>query len=258
MDSTLWYKEILSIKIPNLLHKDMTKILLLFYITKENAFNKEVKISDFNEFVYRFYIDNEELAKCHPSIVVNSLQHYGTKDLLPFTKQALEEWKNDFKDGCLINNESSFKIMISDFNINVMNYTKNIAEMLYVKATNKKYDYNEAIESFNDYNLELINNSRLKNRVFEDMQYCVCCDDIYDLRIINLSNDIKHINNKFNYVTVCPSHYNLFLEKYFSFDSMGFIKIYKESKLLNYKMHLSNQLLNSERRKILNLSDDLK
>lgn len=227
MNSSLWYREIMSLKIPNLLHKDLSKILLLFYLIKVNGFNKKNYILDFNEYVYRFYIDNFELAKLHPSVIVNNISHYGTKDLFPFTKQAIEDWKNEFKNGCLQYDNVYFWVDLDDLNEDVINNTKNIANMLYMKATNKQFNYNEDMEKIFTYDLDMINNSLLKNRVLEDMQYCVCCDEIKDLKIINISNNIAYINNKYNYVTVCSCHYNLFKMGYFNFNKNGYINIKK-------------------------------
>lgn len=250
-NSNIWYKEIMSIKIPNLIHKDLSKILLIFYVIKENSFNKMNKISDLNRYIYRFYIDNNNYAKLHPSIVVNSISHYGAKDLLPFTVQVLEEWKNDNENSCLNYDEQYFWVNIDDISDNVVNYTKNIANMLFIKATNHNFDYDENIDKFENYNLDIINNSKLKNRVLEDIQYCVCCDEIEDLRIINISNDFNFINNKNNYLTVCNEHYKLFMNKYFKFKSNGYIQILKMHPSISEKMHISNSVLNTERKKIL-------
>lgn len=251
MNSSIWYKEIMSIKIPNLVHKDLSKILLIYYLIKENGFNKKIKILDLNRFIYRFYIDNIEFAKLHPSIIVNSLCHYGVKDLMPFTKQALEEWKNDYKNGCLNYDEQYFWVTIEDYNEKVLAYTKKITDMLFLKSTNHQFDYDDEIEKFNDYDLEIINESRMKNRVLEDMQYCVCCDDIGDLKLINISNDIKYINIKENYLTVCINHYNLFKDKYFNINSTGYLNIIKVHPLINKKMHISNYIINEKRKEIL-------
>ncbi len=252
MDSKLWFREIMSLKIPNLLHKDLSKILLIFYLVKENGFNKEISILNFNKYVYRFYIDNPKLAEMHPSVIVNSLSHYGVKDLILFTKQALEEWKNDFNDGCLSYNESYFKVLVNDIDDEKIKYTLDIANMLYMKATGYQFDYSEEIEKFDKYELDSINKSRLKNRVYEDMQYCVCCDYLYDLNIVNISNNLDFLNDKYNYVTVCKKHYELFINGYFSFNSYGYINIIKPNKFLNSKMHISNSILNERRKKILN------
>lgn len=251
MNSKLWFREIMSIKTPNLLHKDLSKILLIFYILKENGFNKENSIVHLNEYIYRFYIDNPDLAKLHPSVIVNSISHYGIKDLIPFTKQALEEWKNDFNDGCLSYNDMYFSVSINDMDEDTLKYTYNVAQMLYTKATGKNFDYTDEIEKIEEYNLEIINNSRMKNRVLEDIQYCVCCDELNDLYIINISNNEEYLTNKFNYVPVCKKHYELFKQGYYNFNTNGYINIIKTSEILHNKMHISNSVLNENRKSIL-------
>ncbi len=49
-----------------------------------------------------------------------------------------------------------------------------VIDKIYSKMTNKLFLYNDdlyELESLNDYNLDTINLSRLKNRIFEKIQY---------------------------------------------------------------------------------------
>lgn len=254
MNSELWLKEIMSLSVPKLTQKDPTKVLLIYYFLENDGFNRTCLISDVNKYIYRFYIDNQDIAKKHPSIVINNISHYGTNDILFFTKQALGEWKNDFKDGCLEYDDENIFVTIKDINEDTLIYTKNIADMLYQKFTNNVYNYDvnlTELKEIRNFDLEKINKSRLKNRVLEDIQYCVCCDEENDLMIINLSNDANGIIDKNNYVTVCKKHYELFLNGYFKFNDIGYIIINKTSKELNEKMHISNFILNNKRREYL-------
>lgn len=252
-NSKLWFKEIMSIKTPNLLHKDLTKVLLLFYIVKNKKFNYCYKISNFNQYVYRFYSDNPEFAKIHPSVVVNSINHYGVKELLPYTIQNLQEWKNDFPNGCLWYDKFNFKVEIEDYTEEVLTFTKNIADMLFSKITNKLFLYNDdlyELESLNNYNLDTINSSRLKNRVFENIQYCSCCDLIDDLYIINIDNNISKITELTNYVPVCKKHYDLYKMGYFKFMENGKISILKQHPDLNLGMRISRKILSVNRKEM--------
>jgi len=80
--------------------------------------------------------------------------------------------------------------------------------------------------------------------VFEKINYCVCCDSDINLKIINISNDIKYLKNPENYVPVCDIHYKMYLRWYYRFSKSWNIIIEKEDKLINKKMHISKRLLN--------------
>ena len=40
MNSDLWIKEIMSLKVPNVIQKDVTKILILFYLIEYKKLNE--------------------------------------------------------------------------------------------------------------------------------------------------------------------------------------------------------------------------
>lgn len=254
MTSSLWYQEIMSLRVPSLAHKDMTKILIIYFVIEHDAFNKNISFTEFSRFVYRFYSDNDKFSKINPSIIINNIKHYSVKDIIPFVSQAFDDWKNDFKDGCLEIYQDSFEITIDDYSEEVLTTTKSIADMLFQKYTQEQYSYNEdliELNEYTDYDLEKINKTRIINRLLEESNYCVCCDNINNLRVINICDNIDYIKNPNNYVIVCKEHYELYLNKYFTFSKSGYIKTLKESNLLNKNMHISSCLLNESRKKML-------
>ena len=236
----------MSIKVPNLKHKDLTKLLLLYYLIDYNLINSEFTIKSFSKYVYRFYSDNPEYAKCHPSIVINNIGHYGVDDIVPFVKQELEEWKKQNNESCLVINNNKLIVLIENNDNKLYAFTKSIADMLFIKFTNTKFDYKEEISELNNltqYDLDYINSTRLVNRILENMQYCVCCDKLDDLKVVNLSDNIELINNYDNYVLVCHTHFELYKEGYYKFDKNGHILIVKQHPLINSKMHISKKNL---------------
>ena len=48
MSNTIWTKEIMSLKVSSLAHKDITKILILLYIVTNKLLNCIIKIEDIN------------------------------------------------------------------------------------------------------------------------------------------------------------------------------------------------------------------
>lgn len=240
----------MSLKISNLIHKDISKILILIYIIQSESINKSIKISEISRFLYRFYIDNPNIAETNNNVIVRNIKKYISEDLLQITKLGLYDWKNDFPNGCLNFNENEVLVNISNVDDTVYSSSWMIAKILYKKATNQDYNYEPYIKEVCDitnYDLDHINDTRIKNRVLEDMNYCCCCDSIDELFIINLSDNIKEILNPYNYITVCKEHYDLFKNGYYKFNENGQIIILKSHNLLNPKMHIALKIIKKRR-----------
>lgn len=254
MNSNLWIKEIMSLKVSYMLNKDITKILILIYIANNKLFNKNIKFEEIERYVYEFYIDNPNISKENNNSIIRNINKYNIEDLYSIIKNALYEWKNDYPHGCLNFNNNELYVSVDDVSDETYNYSMMVAKMLYRKATNKEFNYSANIDSLtyiNSYNLDLINSTRLVNRVLEDINYCCCCDALDDLYIINLSDSIKEINNPLNYITVCKKHYDLFKQKYYIFDKAGNIEILKPDKSLNCNMHLSYKVMKTRKKYLI-------
>ena len=63
MNSDLWIKEIMSLKVPNVIQKDVTKILILFYLIEYKKLNVIINIKSISKYIYEFYIDNSNVSK---------------------------------------------------------------------------------------------------------------------------------------------------------------------------------------------------
>lgn len=253
MKSDIWIKEIMSLKVPNVIHKDLTKFLILFYIIIYKKINKKFSLNEVAQYIYEFYIDNPDISKLNSNSVIRNIKKYNIEDIYQIIKIALYDWKLDFSDGCLNFNENEIIVEVEDLTDKTYDNSMMIAKMLYKKATNTDFNYKPELNELNDvtkYDLDILNNSRLKNRVLEDMDYCCCCDSTEDLYIINLSDDLEEIGNKYNYVTVCKEHYELFKNSYFKFNEVGQIVIYKNSPLLNEKMHISYRIMKNRKKEV--------
>lgn len=89
-----------------------------------------------------------------------------------------------------------------------------------------------------------LNKTRFINRAYEDLDYCVCCEETKR----SLLQPI-HINRKLsqwdpnNSLVLCKEHAQLYFDGFFRFNKKGKIIIFKEHPLLDKRMHLSNSIL---------------
>ena len=253
MNSDLWTKEIMSLKVPNVSQKDVTKILILFYLIEFKKINCIINIKDISKYVYEFYIDNESISKYNPNSVIRNICKYNIEDIIQVVRIALYDWKTDFSDGCLSFNDNDLLVEVNDLNDKTYSTSSMIAKMLYKKATAEEWNYSPQLIELNkldSYDLDYLNNTRLKNRVLEDMDYCCCCDSMDDLYIVNISDDLEKINNQYNYVTVCKNHYDLFKNGYYRFSKDGQIIVNKEHPLINDKMHISQKIMKDRKKEV--------
>lgn len=250
MDKDTWIKEIMSLRVSSVSQKDVTKILILFYLIEYRKFNIIINIKDIAKYIYEFYIDNSNISKYNSNSVIRNIYKYNVVDIISVVKFALYEWKNDYPNGCLSFNDDEVFVKICNLDDKLFVTSKMIAKMLYKKVTMQEYCYTPELielEGMKNYDLNYLNNSRLKNRVLEHINYCCCCDKLDDLYIINISDEINDILNPSNYITVCKEHYKLFLEKFYRFDDKGQIIILKENKLLNDSMHISQKVMKEKK-----------
>lgn len=253
MNADLWTREIMSLKVPNVSQKDVTKILILLYFVEYKKINKIVGIKDLSKFVFEFYIDNPNISKYNPNSVVRNISKYDIEDIIQIVRMALYDWKNDYSEGCMSFNENEIFITIDNIDDKVYSTSMMIAKMLYKKATMEEWNYSPELEELNNitaYDLDYLNTTRLKNRVLEDMDYCCCCDKTEELFIVNILFDQEEIKNPYNYVTVCKEHYNLFKEHYFGFSETGQIIIKRIHPLLNEKMHISQRIMKNRKKEV--------
>ena len=250
MNSDLWIKEIMSLKVPNVIQKDVTKILILFYLIESKKLNVIINIKSISKYIYEFYIDNSNVSKYNSNSVIRNINKYNIEDIIQIVRVALYDWKNDYSNGCLSFDENDIFVEVNDVNDKTYSTSMMIAKMLYKKATNEEWNYSpdlDELKQLDYYDLDYLNNTRLKNRVFEDIDYCCCCDKTDNLFIINILDDLNMIDNPYNYVTVCFEHYKLFCNNYYKFKFNGQIEVLKEHPLLNNNMHISQKIMKSRK-----------
>lgn len=255
MNNDLWTKEIMSLKVPNVSQKDVTKILILFYLIEYHKINCIVNMREVSKYIYEFYIDNKNISKYNPNSVIRNINKYNIEDIIQIVRIALYDWKNDFENGCLSFNENELYVQVDDMNDKMYSTSLMIAKMLYKKATMEEWLYSpelSELQGITSYNLDYLNETRLRNRVLEDMDYCCCCDKMDDLYIINISEELELINNPYNYITVCSDHYKLFKEGYYKFAKNGQIIINKNNPLINKNMHISQKIMKDRKKEVVN------
>ena len=133
MNNDLWTKEIMSLKVPNVSQKDVTKILILFYLIEYHKINCTIDIRNVSKYIYEFNIDNPDISKYNPNSVIRNINKYNIEDIIQITRIALYDWKNDFPNGCLKFNDNELYIQIDDVNERMYTTSLMIAKMLYKK-----------------------------------------------------------------------------------------------------------------------------
>ena len=148
MNADLWTREIMSLKVPNVSQKDVTKILILLYFVEYKKINKIVGIKDLSKFVFEFYIDNPNISKYNPNSVIRNIGKYDIEDIIQIVRMALYDWKNDYSEGCMSFNENEIFVTIDNIDDKVYSTSMMIAKMLYKKATMEEWNYSPELKVF--------------------------------------------------------------------------------------------------------------
>lgn len=262
ISSNIWYKEIMTQKISVVPNKNLAKLILMYFILSNDKLEKKYSKQKCLEYLYRFYIDNPQKRISHPSLLVRNINKYGLDEFRVVLDEILFSWKEDFSNGALDFNEEEIFLLLNDndFNENVFSMTKKIVDTLYLKYEKSEFDYNTNIESdldFQSIDPKKFGKSRYMNRCLEDIQYCPLCEetDVSKLMVVRILDknvcEKEDLINKNNGLILCDKHAELYNEHAFIFDVRGYLKVNITTDLLNSKMHLSNKLLNHERKKYI-------
>ena len=153
MNSEKWIREIMSLKVPNVSHKDVTKFLVLFYIIEYKKINEKFSIIDLAKYIYEFYIDNPDIAKFNTNSIIRNISKYNVEDIIQIVRNSLYDWKSDFSDGCLEFDDNSICVMVDDLEPKTYETSLMVAKMLYKKATNLDFDYSASLDEIPEFEL---------------------------------------------------------------------------------------------------------
>lgn len=239
---------------------NFTPIAIMFYLRKNNYYFGKTSIDDLLKYIYRFYVDNIDLAKSNSNVIVNNIDHYFYTDLKTYLNEQLNIWMKNGSGVLLYDGE--YILINDDFELltekDIIMLNK-ILDSLMMRNFKKIIEYDECIKNelsllkyftsnYESYT-SLINNTRFINRAFEDLDYCVCCEETKKALLqpihINLDEECYDADNS---IIFCKEHAQLYFDGYFKFDTSGKIVILKKHNLLDKRMHLSMKVLKKRKK----------
>lgn len=261
-----WINEVMSQNVDASIGEDYTRLALNFIFIKENIFENKIYLKRIVEFIYRFYIDNYDLAKINPSPLIKNINHYKPDDLYNYCYEQLMIWKNERKSLLSFNKEYVELSSVIDNNTDFINKYKFITKMMFIKFLKKELWYDDDIkfnkkENFNiDQYLVYMKSSKERNRMFEEINYCPLCEEtnhkkLNAIHIVPYDKCTQEeMGDKNNMMLLCDEHCKEYLEGKFEFLDNGYIKILEPSFNLDKRMHLGIELLNHDRKKFIKKS----
>lgn len=256
-----WFEDIMSQTFNEDICFNPSKLLLLQFIAKGETIQKTYNRIEFQEYLYRVYIDNPDIASKHPNYIIRNLGRYGTKDLYEHVSDIFESWVRDSKNGVLRSSEHYFWLQVDlDDATDIAKNTNRLCKMLYKKLFRGEIPDAKSITEIleqDDTDVDIFGKGLFRNRILEDIQYCPICEDI------NLSNlhcvhilekrmgaTNEELTNKANGLLFCKKHAEDFIKRKFCIDEMGFARDLNGSDI-EPGMHLSFSVRNAERKQFL-------
>lgn len=236
-----------------------SKLLLVRFISENVCRTLLYKKREFQEYLYRIYIDNPTIAKKHPSYIVRNIEKYGVSDLVDLVEDTLESWCRDAKNSIIIVGQSNFAVQVQaeDAEDIAKNLTR-LSMMLYRKVYGESIPgIRKDIPEDDDHDINIFGKGIFRNRVLEDMQYCPICEDINTQNLVAvhivencMGTSQEDKANKANGLIFCRKHAIDYIERKFEFNELGFVcNISSED--IEEGMHLSFAIRSSERKEYL-------
>lgn len=261
-----WINEVMSQNVDASIGEDYTRLALNFVFIKDNIFENKIYLKRIVEFIYRFYIDNTNLAKVNPSPLIKNIKHYKPDDLYNYCYEQLLIWKKDKKSLLSCNKEYIELSSKIDNNNDFINKYKFIIKMMFIKFLKKEIWYDDDVESNVNENLNIeqylsyMKNSKERNRMFEEINYCPLCEET-DEKALNAIHIVKYnkceqdkLVDKNNMLLLCDEHCKEYMNNKFQFLDNGYIKIIEPNLNLDKRMHLGIEVLNGNRKKFIERS----
>lgn len=247
-------------------HEDIcfnpSKLILLAFICRMEKIEDKYKIADFQEYMYRVYADNPDIAQKHPSYLIRNISSYGVKDLEELSSDTLESWCRDATNDILKKGEKYFFLDVdySDGE-DIAKNTIRLCKMMYKKVFQGQMpeikDSSVVISESDDMDIDYFGTGPYKDRVLEDFQYCPICEEIdtkklYCVHIVSkaMNASIDDLVDKANGLLFCKNHAQMFNDNEFYFDEMGFVHNVSGADIMK-GMHLSFAIRTSKRKKYL-------
>lgn len=244
---------------------DLFKLGLLSLIREHDYILDNIPIHQIQKYIYRYIIDNKKLYINNSNDIVNNIESYYSMDLNGMVLNCITEW---IEVGAgilsLSKNYKYISTMLTTLTPKEHNYLDLVTKNIFGKFSENLVLYKnsimnelESIYSVNngDELIFKINNSRLRNRVIENIKYCMCCDEINlsELLVVPIVKDIdfKYVYTSENSIVLCKEHYDMYHVGFFLFDSNGNIIINQKNLKLDSRMRISRNLLTDIRKESL-------
>lgn len=254
-----WIQDIMCQQFVNGTFINPIRLIMVTYLMNNANFTKTSKKSTL-EYIYRTLIDNQEIAKRNPNVIVRNINNYGLFDISGCLDDALNDWCADAKNNILSYDNNWIYLDIDPEDETIRKNSIQVLQMLY-----KKYFKISLLEPVvikeadveNDTDIMIFGKGVFKRRVLEDIQYCPLCEEIhqnnlYAVHILpdRYCNSLQEKVDKANGILLCLDHAEAYINKEFYFNENGVV-CESKTKLVNKKMHMSFAILNKDRRKYL-------
>ena len=234
--------------------KNYVKAAFMIFLKSHN-YIIDTDINTLSKFIYRFYIDQPDIAAKSSNLIIRGLRNYNYFDLIPYLNEILDSWT---KQGCGVisydgTNVKANIALLDNEQVRILN---DVTNAVFEQHFNDVIKYNPSIDeelvlaqkSFihgdMDTYIKILNDGRFRNRAFEKINYCACCDDAdyASLRALHI-NPCKSFYDPDNSIVLCEQHAKLYLSGNFRFSKSGKIILLKNNELLDKRMHLSRRFL---------------
>ena len=255
MNITQYNAELMKQEYTSSLSINYYNLGILCFLRENKFIVKNTPTIDLVRYVYRFIVDNE-FFKYSTIEKIKYIHFYTPNDLYDDVEEQIKHWIQVGNGVLLIENGNIFtneQLVLTEKDITILDQVVSMILSKNIKpnfAYCQKYDdelQNLQVNDFNQY-LRKCNSSRMRNRAFENIKYCVCCEE-YDkdlLFALHIDRN-REIGNPDNTIVMCKIDAEAYFNGDYAFDKSGKIKIFKHNAIVNRKMHLSRDIIKNRK-----------
>lgn len=175
-----WFNDILAQSYPNNNYCDPTKIFLVLAMTESGSLKEYYSIHELSTYVYRYYLANYEVASRNFSTVIRNINKYGIDDIAPIVLDTIRQWIKEQINGSIALNDSTLLLNLEEYSAETLELTRTMMSTLYQKYYENNlqpiFDYS-SLRELNDLDLNEFNATKIRDLIFEDLQYCPLTED---------------------------------------------------------------------------------
>lgn len=209
---------------------DYSGIVLLNYLLEKvetHAFSNQYRITEFSEYLYRFYADNDVLRAKHYHRMIQNIYHYSPADFFAYTKDVLKFIETNYNFIETYYDDFSFKVSSESFqNANEISALIKVISLMLIKYLGFS-EYRERLEETEFTNQKIFDyKTRVFNRIVERRNFCFICDEteLSNLCAVRFSEK-QNIFDASEYILLCKEHAKQLVEKELSIRRNGYAYI---------------------------------